>query len=384
MTSSTEPPSFRDKPDGPLDARWRAAREGGQEAVLPSGRVAVSCSAPFGHGGLGRHLQEIVDALARREQQAICICDSLDLPVAAAADRDLRMRSLAVAAVPLARLSPAWRAWRKSVAFDADGARRLPAADHLIAFSGQALAQFRAARRQQYRSISLMSATTHLRRVVRQHARAYRQYPLERSWASRLLRRSLVEYAEADRIYVSSRYSWESFVEEGVAEEAMSLFPLIPAPRFGPGRTTRASATFDIVYVGGLSVAKGVPLLIDAVRRLSHADMRLVLVGGAGTRGMRRFIESARARDSRIEVSPGDPLPHVRGARLCVHPSYSDGFGYSPAEALACGLPVIVSEDTGMKDLIDSGRDGLILPTGDLGALTEAIDCAYRGEILGG
>ena len=69
---------------------------------------------------------------------------------------------------------------------------------------------------------------------------------------------------------------------------------------------------------------------------------------------------------------------------LCVHPAYEDGFAYAPAEALASGIPVIVSEDTGMKDLIDPPRTGLILPTGDIDALTAAIDAAYRREILVG
>ncbi len=45
-------------------------------------------------------------------------------------------------------------------------------------------------------------------------------------------------------------------------------------------------------------------------------------------------------------------------------------------------MPVIVSADTGMKELIDGPDAGLVLPTGDLDALTEAIDAAYRGEIL--
>ncbi len=65
-----------------------------------------------------------------------------------------------------------------------------------------------------------------------------------------------------------------------------------------------------------------------------------------------------------------------------MHPAYEDGFAYAPAEALAAGVPVLVSEDTGMKDLIERGRDGEVLPTGDLDALTEAIDAAYRGELL--
>ena len=45
-------------------------------------------------------------------------------------------------------------------------------------------------------------------------------------------------------------------------------------------------------------------------------------------------------------------------------------------------MPVLVSEDTGMKELIASAREGLVLPTGDLGALREAIAAAYRGEIF--
>ena len=40
--------------------------------------------------------------------------------------------------------------------------------------------------------------------------------------------------------------------------------------------------------------------------------------------------------------------------------------------------------NTGMKDMIDPGRTGLVLPTGDLSALTEAIEAAYRGEVLVG
>jgi glycosyltransferase involved in cell wall biosynthesis len=162
----------------------------------------------------------------------------------------------------------------------------------------------------------------------------------------------------------------------------LSLFPFVPDPRYRPDETPPASATFDVVFIGRLSVAKGVPLLVDAVRRLAHDDLRLVLVGGWSSRGMRRFLQDAVARDSRISIGPGDPLPHLRRARLCAHPTYEDGFAYAPAEAMACGVPILVSEDTGMKDLIDPGVDGLILPTGDLSALTEAIEAAYRGEIF--
>jgi glycosyltransferase involved in cell wall biosynthesis len=99
---------------------------------------------------------------------------------------------------------------------------------------------------------------------------------------------------------------------------------------------------------------------------------------------MRRFVQGACAQDPRIVVAPGDPLPYLRSAAVCVHPTFEDGFAYAPAEALACGVPVIVSADTGMKDMIEPGVNGLVLATGDATALTEALDALYRREILGG
>jgi glycosyltransferase involved in cell wall biosynthesis len=369
------------RPSGPLEVGWRARMQRAQEDALPPGRAVVSCPAPYGVGGLGRHLREIVEALERCGQPAARIIDSSEATGEPATGRPGPGELLGVLA-PLARFSPSWRMWSASVRFDAGASRRLCAADQLIAFNGTALAQFRAARRAGLPTRSLVSANSHMRRVIRRHELAYRQYPVEPPWATHLLRRNLGEYAHADRIYVASRYVLESFQEEGFRDEQLSVFPLTPDPRYRPASTPKSSSTFDIVYCGSLLVHKGVPLLIDAVRRLGYDDLRLVLVGGWKTRAMRRFIQGACREDPRIGVRPGDALPWFHSARLCVHPAYEDGFAYAPAEAMACGVPVIVSEDTGMKELIEPGRDGLILPTGSVDALAQAIEASYRGEIL--
>lgn len=369
---------------GPFDARWRARREALQEEVMPSGQAVVSCPAPFGNAGLGRHLKEIADAFERRGEPAICLCGgALGDGASSSLHRPLPTRNASSPVDRLVRFSPAWRNLRRSVVFDRAAAAQLPVASHLLAFNGQALRQFEAARRSRYRSIALVAANPHMRVLVRKHAQAHRQYPLEASWATRLVERNVKEYDRAQRIYVSSRYTWESFVEEGVPERRLSFFPLIPDPRFTPRRPPAEGGTFDVVFVGRLCVTKGVPLLVDAVRALGHSDLRLKLVGGWSSRGMRRFLQRACAADPRIWIGPGDPLPHLRTAGLLAHPAYEDGFAYAPAEALACGVPVLVSEDTGMQELIDPGSTGMVLPTGDVGALTEAIDAAYRGEIFG-
>jgi glycosyltransferase involved in cell wall biosynthesis len=390
MTASTEPRALDSGADGPLGERWRAAAAEDQRAVLPHGEVVVSCSAPLDTGGLGRHLGELARALESANGRApICIDGERGVPDSASkVNRGLHAPAwegaLAALALPIA---PGVRTWAHMRTFDKQTARALPQAEHLIAFNGQALAQLRAARG--YPTRALVSANSHMQQVIERHELARRRYPLEGSWAAHMLKRNLAEYEQAERIYFASDYIRDSFLQRGMPAERLARFPLTPAPRFRAAEDRDAErpasgSFFEIVYVGSLAVHKGVPLLIDAFRRLPQVELKLRLVGGWGSRGMRRFVQAACAADSRIVVSPGDPLPYLRGASLCVHPAYEDGFGYAPAEALASGVPVLVSEDTGMKELIDSPREGLVLPTGDAGALSEAIEAAYRGEILAG
>jgi glycosyltransferase involved in cell wall biosynthesis len=387
MTASTEPGVAANRGDAAPSTGWREVAMRAQEAALPAGRVVVSCSAPLGGGGLGRHLGEIAGALERAGRPGECISgSSRGTPSSAlrgwapAGERPRASGAIARSPLPI---SPGVRTRAFMADFDAYAASRLPGdADHLIAFNGQALTQFGTARRAGYGSLTLVSANSHIRQVAHRHAEARRRYPLEGSWTTRLVERNLAEYERAERIFVASRYVRESFLQEGFAAERLVDFPLTPDRRYVARTTPAPGGRFEIVYVGSLAVHKGVPLLIDAVRRLPSADISLVLVGGWGTRGMRRFVERACAADPRILVSPGDPLERLRSASVCVHPAYEDGFAYAPAEALACGVPLIVSEDTGMKELIDAPGKGLILPTGDIEALTEALEAAYRGEVF--
>src|SRR4051794_35972332 len=87
MTASTDRHAAPERDDGPLDSRWRTAALAAQEAALPDGDVVVTCSAPLGVGGLGRHLGEVLGALERRGTSGACISGSTR-----AVDRDGRER----------------------------------------------------------------------------------------------------------------------------------------------------------------------------------------------------------------------------------------------------------------------------------------------------
>ena len=82
MGTSTEPLPSADGGDGPFGSSWRAGRERAQEACMPRGETVISCLAPFGAGGLGRHLQEVARALQRTGRDPICLCGPCEDPSA--------------------------------------------------------------------------------------------------------------------------------------------------------------------------------------------------------------------------------------------------------------------------------------------------------------
>ena len=185
----------------------------------------------------------------------------------------------------------------------------------------------------------------------------------------------------ADMIHVASDYTRQSFLNEGIPDSKLKLRVFDVRPRFTPPIDRSNDGVFRIVYVGSLTVMKGIPILLEAFSRLPGNDIQLTLVGGWATRGMRRYLQDWLARDSRIQIAPGDPLPHLQRANVYVHPTYEDGFAYAPMEALACGVPAIVTEDTGMKEHIQPGVNGYVIPTGDWEALLEKLEACKASPL---
>jgi glycosyltransferase involved in cell wall biosynthesis len=332
----------------------------------------ITCNAAYGVGGLGNLLADAVER-ARGEGEAFCYVSGGakagdELIATAIGSRS----SSALNRIPPIRFHPGWRQYLTFELFDRAAARRIDRRYGVVlAFAGQAMHTFRRARALGCERLELLSPTAHVNHVWRQHRRAYAQYPIERDWLSAAHRdKVLAEYELADAIHVLSDHAWQTFVEEGVAPSRLRAVAPRVDERFHADASIRADdGVFRIVYTGALSVVKGVPLLIDAFRRLLLRDAQLTLVGASGTRGMRRYLERAVRNDPRIRIAPGDPLPHLRRADVYVHPSYQDGFAYALAEAMACGVPVIVSEGTGAKERVVQGVNGWIVPTGDVDAI---------------
>ncbi len=77
-----------------------------------------------------------------------------------------------------------------------------------------------------------------------------------------------------------------------------------------------------------------------------------------------------------------EPAEGYRSSTIFVLPSLEDGWGVVVSEAMACGLPVIVTEHTGAKDIVDEGINGFIIPSRDVAAIKEKIILLYNDKKL--
>jgi glycosyltransferase involved in cell wall biosynthesis len=341
-----------------------------------------ACRAAYGSGGLGRHLAELVeDARGTNELEMYYTSEPNPDDPAGRAVKE-----------PLAHLLSRWTPIRFSPGrssdlgfslFDRAVARAIEPADTHVGFSLQSLRTFQAARSRGCARLELISPTCHVDYVRRRYEEAFKRHPVERNWLNEAeCRRAVREYELADTIVIASDYVRESFLDAGYPESKLTRFDLSAPPHFRPG-TRPQDGVFRVVYVGALSVAKGTPLLVDAFTRLDVPAAELWLIGGYGTRGMRRWLSARCAADPRINMAPGDPLPHLQRADIYVHPSYQDGSPYAPLEALACGIPVVVTEDTGTKELIREGINGFVIPTGSPAAILAVLRETYEQRLSG-
>jgi glycosyltransferase involved in cell wall biosynthesis len=138
------------------------------------------------------------------------------------------------------------------------------------------------------------------------------------------------------------------------------------------------SRKFRISFVGLIEPWKGFHYLVEAFNALKLKDSELVLWGGSGSRSVSQYLQEQMARNPSIIIRPVTVRQFGYGnvygkSSVFVHPSLADGFGYVVAEAMASGLPVIVTEATGAADLIVDGENGYIVPVGDSEAICERL-----------
>jgi glycosyltransferase involved in cell wall biosynthesis len=204
------------------------------------------------------------------------------------------------------------------------------------------------------------------------------------------------EYRDADRIAVPSGFVRESFLAQKTPADKLAYNPYgVGLDLFRPG--PRGEGPFRVVFAGTLSYRKGIHYLKEGFIRAALADAELRLIGGA-TEETALLLKGADARITTLGHVPQPELVrHYQRADVFAIASIEEGLAMVQAQALACGLPLVCTTNTGGEDLLRlcSGSSprphpggvleypaGYVVPVRDPGAIAWCLRSLYDDRQL--
>jgi glycosyltransferase involved in cell wall biosynthesis len=262
------------------------------------------------------------------------------------------------------------------------------AVDCIVGYEGFALPAFERAKSLGQRATVLNYPVAHhrLRRRVRleevEREPAFAStWPDFDDWPEGHEQRLDDEIRLADAVLVGSTYAADSFVAEGIDRGKMRVVPYgVDLDTFRPGAPTSGRSGFQAIYAGQLTQRKGLSYLLRGYKRFARAGTRLTLVGSTvgGPTPLEPFAHL-------FEHVPHQTRPALaeryRGADVFVFPTLIEGMPLVVLEAMACGLPVIVTAN-GPGDIVRDGIDGFVIPERDDEAVCDRLDRLHRDPEL--
>ena len=180
----------------------------------------------------------------------------------------------------------------------------------------------------------------------------------------------------ADMILVGSTYAASTFIAEGVDPERMRVIPYgVDLETFRVGNESPA-AGFEVIYAGQLTQRKGLAYLLRGYRLFARPDSRLTLVGAVVGSDL-PLKQFAGAFEHVPHQTRSALAARYRRAHAFVLPTLIEGMPLVVLEAMACGLPVIVTAN-GPGDIVRDGVDGFVVPERDERAIASRLDHLYR------
>ena len=202
----------------------------------------------------------------------------------------------------------------------------------------------------------------------------------------------------ADWILTCSQYSKQEIKQTcGVDEGKIKVIALSVAPiyfsAYDEGKIKAIKQKFNIngrylLYMGNFKTHKNIALLIQAYARIAKefSDVNLVLAGPLEHTYLQlvKTIEDHQLKNRVIFtgkiMESDEPQYLYQGAEVFVMPSLYEGFGIPPLEAMACGVPVVASQETSLPQIV--GEAGVLVDAKDASQMAEAIKSIFENAQL--
>ena len=225
------------------------------------------------------------------------------------------------------------------------------------------------------RRLIIDRASTHIVAQTRLLAEAYGRHGINYEPTYReTIERCVEEYELADIVLTPSELSHRSFLEQGFDRRRLVRCPFgAELNRFTPRQ--RPPERFRAVFVGQLGVRKGILSLLEAWRR-AKLDGELWLVGGEEPLIADRLRPWCDEQSVRFLGFRADVPELLRASSVFVFPSAEEGSALVTYEAMACGLPLIVTAEAGA--VARDGQEARIVPAHDVDALAAALTWMFE------
>lgn len=191
--------------------------------------------------------------------------------------------------------------------------------------------------------------------------------------------RELLEYELADYVMVPSTYVKRSFIEQGFSEKKLLLNPYgVDLSSFK--QIEKKDTVFRVIFAGGLSFRKGAQYLLQAFYELDLPNSELWHLGTV-TEEIQPLVEKFQSEKIKyLGHKPQNELhKYYSQGSVFVIMSIEEGLALVQPQAMACGLPLICTTNTGGEDLItNDGEEGFVINIRDTEALKEKLLYLYQ------
>lgn len=193
----------------------------------------------------------------------------------------------------------------------------------------------------------------------------------------RIVEKELREYDEADYISIPSRFVKRTFLSANVPERKLIHVPYgVDLTQFH--QISKTDDVFRVVFAGGISLRKGVPYLLKAFSELDLPNSELLFIGAFNEEMRPLFKEYEGKFKWQGHVPQVELHRYYSQGSVFVLPSIEEGLALVIPQAMACGLPVIATTNTGAEDIVRSEKDGFIIPIRDVNVVKEKILYLYE------
>ena len=201
--------------------------------------------------------------------------------------------------------------------------------------------------------------------------------------SKKTIEREIKEYHASDLISVPSSFVYKSFLKNGIDQKKLFLNPYgVNLKRFYPLSKIN-DGNFNVLYIGALSIRKGIFYLLEAFKKLKFKNKKLILIGPIDSNIKVKVLKYLSDEIKYLSVIENTKLnKYYSIADVMVQPSIEEGLSLVMAEALACGCPVIATENTGAEDLFTNNKEGFIIKARSIDQILDKMQLLADNKLL--